>query len=378
MRLPAVLLVLLSAPHAAWGASLGEQIEESVYFRFYTQGFGRWIDVRPSPLNPQNFLGIPSRQLGLDLRPDVEVDAWRFELSAKPRLELRWERFDGGAEERDASFFVNEWLARLRVADPLFVSYGRRNLQWGPSYLLSPSNPFNANNGESNPRIEVPGLDYAEALWIPGRLWSVQAIANTNRGRLDPRLAFSRTYALKADANGHRVYASAVGSYREENEAFRVGGYAGWTVSDAVMLYVEGSSPEVLQEGDVLVGGVYTFEGGPFAAAELYHHGRGCVEDPIDQCFFPHGASDPAELLFRKNYALLQFTYPRAFDAAQITARWTVGLDDGSSRLVGIWEHELTDRFAVFAIGSADLGEAGDEFRSVVGGSVMAGVSFVE
>jgi hypothetical protein len=32
--------------------------------------------------------------------------------------------------------------ARLRLTECLFVSYGRENLQWGPSALFSPSNPF--------------------------------------------------------------------------------------------------------------------------------------------------------------------------------------------------------------------------------------------
>jgi hypothetical protein len=43
----------------------------------------------------------------------------------------------------------------------LYLSYGRENLQWGPSYLFSPSNPFFHDNGRSNPKKEIPGMDFA-------------------------------------------------------------------------------------------------------------------------------------------------------------------------------------------------------------------------
>ena len=48
--------------------------------------------------------------------------------------------------ESDTDAYINEWRLRFRVSDQFFLSLGRENLQWGPSLLLSPSNPFNSGN----------------------------------------------------------------------------------------------------------------------------------------------------------------------------------------------------------------------------------------
>ena len=80
---------------------------------------------------------------------------------------------------RAGQVFVNEWFFRYRLTDRFFASYGRENLQWGPSFLISPSNPFIERNGKNNPYLEVPGLDYAKINWIVDSSWSAQLIANT-------------------------------------------------------------------------------------------------------------------------------------------------------------------------------------------------------
>jgi hypothetical protein len=99
---------------------------------------------------------------------------------------MRWEKWDGGGKsgsQGDAEIFIQEGFARYRMIDPLIVSYGRENLQWGPAYLISPSNPFNQDNGRNNPMLEVPALDYGRILWLPTDRWTISFIANTTRGR---------------------------------------------------------------------------------------------------------------------------------------------------------------------------------------------------
>src|SRR5919109_395937 len=150
---------------------LAHEVSRGFSSRINLLGFGITQQPVDSRLNPNNALNIPRYQAELDLRPDFYLNYRQLELNVKPRLDLRWQRWEDGARQGDSGArtegFVQEWLARYRLTEQLFVSYGRENLQWGPSYLLSPSNPFNRNNGQNNPRLEVPGLDYGRVVWIP-------------------------------------------------------------------------------------------------------------------------------------------------------------------------------------------------------------------
>jgi hypothetical protein len=142
--------------------------------------------VDDSILNADNWLGISTWETVLNVRPDVSLDLDRWYFSVKPRWSLAYQKWtkgslDGRSDTSDA-FFVNEWLARVRVTDELFISYGRENLQWGPAFLISPSNPFIKNNGRDNPKTEVGGLGYARLLWIPHAQWSASLIANQDDG----------------------------------------------------------------------------------------------------------------------------------------------------------------------------------------------------
>ena len=136
--------------------------------------------------------------------------------------------------------YVNEWLVRLKARDNLFVSYGRENLQWGPSFLFSPSNPFFQDNGRSNPFLEVPGMDFARVVWIPHSLWTASFIVNMDEGRntlLGPD-PFEKIYALKIDYTGRENYASIILSQKDYKKS--MGFFGGWTVSDAFLVYGEG------------------------------------------------------------------------------------------------------------------------------------------
>jgi hypothetical protein len=129
-----------------------------------------------------------------------------------------------------------------------------------------------------------------------------------------------------------------------------------------------------MDEGALLLGGTYTFSGGAFAVVEVFHDGAGCDADRIENCFLPpSGTSDPADVLWRRNYLMLQLTHPRFKNRVHLTGRWIHGLDDGGSRAIGIYEHELGGRFQAFAIGAADLGGANDEFGSVIAAGSWAG-----
>jgi hypothetical protein len=210
--------------------------------------YGTVQEPRYSTQNPGNdFLQMP-RYLGdQELRPDLRFNFDPLELTAKPRMGLEYSSLAGtGTREHgsrwDDEWYVNEWLARLKVRENLLVSYGRENLQWGPSFLFSPSNPFFQDNGRRNPYVEVPGSDFARLVWIGKESWTLSLILNTEAGRNKPTGPdpFETTYAAKIDYTGRENYASFVLSHKEQ-AGKSLGFFGGRTVSDALLLYCEGN-----------------------------------------------------------------------------------------------------------------------------------------
>ena len=199
-----------------------------------------------SSQNPHNnFIQFPHYSANLEIRPDLRLDLNYLELSAKPRAKFDFRIWkegerDGETKWRD-EWYVNEWRVRLKPVDAFSVSYGRENLQWGPSFLFSPSNPFFSDNGRSNPYLEVAGMDFVRLVIIPNDSWTMSAIVNTDEG-LNKGLgldSFEKTFAVKIDYMGAQNYASIILSKKDDTGA--LGFFGGWTVSDSILLYTEGS-----------------------------------------------------------------------------------------------------------------------------------------
>jgi len=228
------------------GPSLWNEVAEGFDYSLRIIAFSNYQDVANSTQNPENdFFRIPRYVTQGELRPDFRFVFRRLDLSAKPRMNIRWNvgedgRVAGESEVED-DWFINEWLARLTMTENLFVSYGRENLQWGPSYLFSPSNPFFRDNGRDNPKREIPGMDFARLVWLPDFSWSISLIANLDEGeQAFPFYGFEKSYALKIDYNGQESYAGLILSRQEQDRA-KLGFFAGWTATDALLLYGEGS-----------------------------------------------------------------------------------------------------------------------------------------
>jgi hypothetical protein len=399
------------------------------------RGFGVIQEVVDSTLNRDNVLEIPRYRAEINFRPDFYLDFRRLSLSVKPRWEGRWREWDDGVldgdSETDDELFVNEWLAQLRLHDQLFVSYGRENLQWGPSYLLSPSNPFFQNNGRNNPQMELPGLDYARVVWIPSSTWTASFIVNTDEGTQELIQEFEETYALKVDYVGEETFFSLIPSH-QEGEDVVLGLFAGWNVSDPLLLYGEGSVSTEDDDARVLVGGSYTLKTGATISLEFYHNQGGCTLEPFERCFGIETSADQIEsaadalqqayenvdlsglttlpewymaieeavrdafegrpveetagfniedldyvaYLVRENYSLLQFTDTRIKDRLNIILRWIHNFDDSSDHTIGIVEYEVGDHATIFTIGNLFLGGEDTEFGSLLSYSLMAGISY--
>ena len=411
-------------------SELWQEIKGGFSYTFKNLLYGSLNKPSDSTQNPNNdFLNIPRYTLNLDLRPDFSLNFRKLFLVAKPRLALSWGRWESGAHsgetDTDDDWYVNEWLAGLNLVDGLFISYGRENLQWGPSRLVSPSNPFFPYNGQSNPIVEeVPGMEFARLVWVSNTSWTASLIANLGQGLMDFPYGFERTYALKVDYTGNKKYGSLIGSYQEENRG-TLGGYGGWWFSDAILLYAEGSlskgtnalypeynpaSPFGIEmvdskdensspEGLLTVGASYTFESGATFTLEYffnspgYNDGDAELYDELrasaaDAFYLPPPWSSysnmaltqtlfPRLRFLRKNYLTIQFYQVEIQDVLDIILRYTYNVDDSSSVLIPIVSYDIGDYFQVFLTGDQRFGSKDSEFRSIIDYSYMLGVEFI-
>lgn len=391
-----------------------------------------------STQNPSNnFLRLPHYVGDGEVRPDLRLGLDTLELSVKPRGRLDYSVWEDGVPKGqsggDDDSYVNEWLARLKVRENLFVSYGREDLQWGPSFLFSPSNPFFQDNGRRNPYLEVPGMDFGRLVWIPAAAWTVSFIANTGEGlnkatgpgrflSSTPPPPFEQTYTAKIDYAGRDNYASLMLSRRADAQNL-AGFFGGWTVSDAVLLYGEGvvaqgsiglypiedgsplgASMEEVHKHDpalypeILVGCSYTFESKGILTAEYTYYSPGYgATDADDYYTLRHRASaaftrgGPISLLgaetlgetgltnlrfLRRNYAMVQYTQTNIRNKIDLTLRWTQNLDDGSGQFTSILSYSLGKHVELFTVGTLTAGSKNTEFGSVMLYQVMCGAQY--
>jgi hypothetical protein len=407
---------------------LWDELSEGFDYSFRFLTFGTYQDVAESTQNPDNdFLKIPRYIAELDVRPDFSLNFRRLELSAKPRMNLEYKVWkDGtleGNDDWEDDWFINEWLARIRMTENLFASYGRENLQWGPSFLFSPSNPFFTDNGRSNPKQEVPGMNFARLVWLPSMTWTVSFIANLDKGRQEYKVQeFQKVYAMKLDYSGKESYASMILSHRKEDRT-RLGIFAGKTVSDAFLLYGEGvlskgsnalypvetnnpfgASMEPVEDedsslkGSLLVGGSYTLEIGPTLTLEYLHNGFGYndreaslyyqLRQEASDAYVSTGpladlsrltlsrTADPGLSFLRRNYIMLQYQHNEIMDVLNLTFRWIRNLDDGCGRLILIAEYFLGDHVQLFSIGTINGGSRDTEFRTLLDNQWIIGLEY--
>jgi hypothetical protein len=354
---------------------------ENFSSRLNAVGYARYLDILDTPVNPGNIRAIPAWTYALEARPDLGWTTERLRLQVKPRAEIThrvWgQGWRDGDSETDGDAHVNGWLAQVRLADALFASYGREDLQWGPAYLVSSSNPFSQENGRHDPYLEQPGMDYAKVVVIPDSRFTATLIANTDPGRNDGFQEFRKTYALKIDYTVENFFAALIPSVREGSRP-SIGAYAGWHPSDALLLYAESRYADETEKISTLAGATYTFKDGTALSGEYYHNGEGNADESILSAVGKRVGGNPGETspYFRKHYLLLQAVKSRIWDRVHLTARWMANLDDDSSRLLGLAEWEFSDRAVLFVVGNRFCGDADTEFGSLFEWSGMAGMSF--
>ena len=409
-------------------SSIIQKFEEGFSTDWRIMTYGIIQEPANSTQNPDNnFLQLPHYTANLELRPDLRLNLEPLELSAKPRARLEFDIWKEGFRQGDTQWisdvYVNEWLARLKARENLFMSYGRENLQWGPSFLFSPSNPFFSDNGRSNPFLEVPGMDFGRVVWIPHSLWTISYMVNTDEGRntlLGPD-PFEKTYALKVDYTDREYYASIILSEKDYKKT--LGFFGGWTISDAALLYGEGSlaqgsnalyaqkdmspldaSMQKIHQDDpdikpiILAGGSYTLEASGTFSLEYAYNAPGYNSDEAEiyyalrrnaaAAFNTGGMAgalgqmtlgetiNPGLRFLRKNYAMLQYLQSNIKNKIEIFMRWTQNLDDGSCQASAYVTYSLGNHFELFSLGVLDGGGRDTEFGSLLNYQLMFGLKY--
>jgi len=404
-----------------------EKVKEGFEYNIRVLAFATCQDPAASSQNPENdFLKLAIYKFDFAFRPDFRLVYGLFDFSLKPRVTYRWKKIDEGTRKHEIDeadeYFINEWLVRMQIHERLLVSYGRENLQWGPGFLSSPSNQFFKENGRRSLKAEVAGTDFARGVWVPSTAWSISLIANTDHGEQEVNGPFKETYALKIDYTAASAYGSLIGSHKRDDRN-RMGAYAGWTATDALLLYGEGmvqqgsealyptasanplgASMETSRaddddlEGMVLAGGSYTLAAGPTITLEYLHHSLGYDNDLADRyyelrqkaadAYFQPGllaglsrqtlsrTVDPNLRFLRQNYLMAQSVYPDIKDVLSLTGRWLWNMDDGSSRLYGSIVYSWGDHTELFTVGTYNLGDDHTEFGTFLKYQWVIGVEY--
>jgi hypothetical protein len=232
---------------------------------------------------------------------------------------------------------------------------------------------------------------------------------------------FEKTYALKIDYTGRENYASIILSQKDYKNTW--GFFGGWTVSDAVLLYGEGSfaqssnalyprtdgsylgaSMQKIRQDDpdikpiILVGSSYTLEASGTFSLEYAYNAPGYNSDEAETYYalrrnaaaaFNMGGMpgalgqmilgqtiNPGLRFLRKNYAMLQYTQSNIKNKIDLTLRFTQNLDDGSGQFLTLVSYSLGNHLELFSSGVISAGGENTEFGSILNYQLMFGLKY--
>jgi hypothetical protein len=388
-----------------------QKLEEGFEINFKATALGEINGIAASNQNPENkFAQLSDRGIIITLKPDMSLvyDDWL--LSVRPRLEFEYNHYTIEGKSRHTSYKkakIIEFQVRRQLHENMFVSYGWENLQWGPSFLYSPSNPFFNDNGKKNLDSDIDGKGFLKLLLVHNYSWSTSLIYNTDKGALN-KSDFKKTYAIKFDYSGDDSYASFILSHKD-NQKTRLGAFAGTTISDAVIIYGEAN----IQQGSLallpvavqgptawemkatrkndhalyttlLAGISYTLESADTITFEYLYYGQGY--DSTEASDFYHLKNDAATFyssqtalsgygtrllgettqnrldFLRRNYLMVQYLNDDIIDDVDLTSRVTFCLDDGSSRIYSSLSLDLNNHTEIKLSGMMNTGGSDASF----------------
>lgn len=350
------------------------------------------VSVNPE-LNPGNrFARIPEKESILVLKPGMVFSAEDIHLSMRPRFEMSYTDYTIAGVSDSASddhTDIPEFLVRYKLSESLFLSYSRENLQWGPSFLYSPSNPFFSDNGKKNLVQDLEGKGLFKLVMVHDNEFSTSLIYNSDKGNYDDP-DFKPCLALKADYSGNSGYASLILSRTDDKET-RLGAFAGTTLTDALIIYTEagirkgekapdlrmppagpGSRAASFRDGhddiygSLLLGGVYTLETGDSLCLEYLYYGYEVLGE----------SSRQRPDFQRKNYVMLQYVNDDIFYGIDLVSRAALCLDDGSSRLYSSLSRGISDHLELKLSGMVNTGETDESFRTYLSYQIQMALEY--
>lgn len=374
-----------------------------------------------SLLNPDNLLAkFPDNQLDFELRPDIFYKTDSLSLALKPRFVSEIIEPATTEQRTGADSWVNEGHIRYSLQDSLFLGISRENIQWGPSMLVSLSNPFFLDNGRTNPYREIGGRDFVKLVKTFGSQWSLTLFDNFSQGSDDFQLDdLEDIIAIKMDYFGSSSETSFILSSAETE---KLGGYFKYVANDALMLYTEwelekGSNgffpvessgyfshemKQIYIRDDklffsILAGASYTTRDGATIYFEQIYNDTGYENDELS-AFFSLARNTSAEIesaggtvpealqqlflmnfnrlrLIGRNYLFVQYLKPDVNDSFDLALRMTVNNQDKSSQLVASVDYDYSDSIRFFMLGIFNHGEADSDFGRYLDSIIYAGAT---
>ncbi len=434
-RLIIILSVSLTLSTAA--QALGEEADGPSWWTEISDGFssetkivsyGEYLNSFDSDQNPDNrFINFFTYGAKGEIRNESRCSFKAWEATLSPRLEADWRQWKSGLKEgdneTDHDIYLKYGDLQWNPVSSLFFSYGRKNIQWGPSYLYAPSNPFFSDNGKQNPHLEIDGKEFARIVWLPSFDWTVSLIYQEGNGRdSDDAPYFSKAVAVKADVMGNANSAGLILFGNQDNH-FQAGAYATGVLGDAAVLYGEGAlgygtsalyptktdnifgvdlAPvyEDDRQGfvNLLGGATYTFKIGPTLVMEYLYYGQGytpeqwrdfaALRSRAKDAFTANNSTTPAAAqvlsrtvdpglrFLRRNYLMIQIHQNDIRDLLDTSLRWTQNLDDGSRQVSFTADLYATDRLSLFTVGTLNFGADKSEFTSLLSRYAMIGFEY--
>jgi hypothetical protein len=380
-----------------------------------------------STQNPDNaFLHLYRYSGELHVRPDFFLDLPSVSAVFKPRFISFYRRWEDGADNGQTDSrnraFVNEWRAQAKPFSPLYLSFGKEKLLWGPSFLAAPSNLLFTDSEKANPYTEVEGKYLAKMIYVPDKSATFNLITETQRNVNELHEKAAPLTVLKMDYVGGNFQLSVI-DYLRPRDRFRAGSFGQWTASDALLLYYDGlvtkgtdalypaldpNNPlggAFVKQYDassrifttVTAGGSYTFLTGGTLSMEFLYNGRGYndaeaasyyrLRQNASDHFFDNGPLfGPAHttlgqtmnngLSFLRRYYLMgQLHIPEIRNVLDLVLRYTYCLEDRAGQAASIIEWQLTNRIQLFNLITVAVTRGREsEFNSLFSKSFLAGL----
>jgi hypothetical protein len=346
-----------------------------------------------SPLNPRNFLGIPTAANSSDVvlfgEAIPEDKSWKFHF--KLRGEGEWRRgFSSRAE-------VSELYGSLSVTPWLDLQAGRKIEKWGTGYAWNPTGVVNPAKNPSDPndrRSAFRGVDMLGAeLFVKDWNVSLLAVPQLDWQRQSGRLLVgtgwaARAYKLVGDVDLSVTFSGGSGLPNHQGVSFaRVFGNA--LELHGELARFQDSLQPVAGEGawqlkrrssnEVLLGAQYTFPRNVNLIAEYFHSGTGLSPKDWnrfrndvreDQRALKSGNAFPlleqnrqfAPLRMAQDYSFFRASWPIRLNKLEAELLVITSLRDGSSMIRPGITWKVHPNWSLYWLQSQFVGGAGTEF----------------